>query len=300
MKFSVNYSPALARLVTGGQVKVDVYKCPAWPDLLAEAGQAGPVYVHYALGVGSGAGIPFDSETRAPADLDRIDEIMQMTGTPQVNTHFVPSVKHHPAIPFDSRNPAHIRQVIDAAKRDLEPLIHRFGAERVMVENIINEFGYLTVAVLPEVIHKLLEETGCGFLFDLSHARLAAANLGLDPRAYSNSLPVDRMREMHITGLAVIEGELYDHMVKIGDPYRYAELFAGRQIDHFPMQEEDWDETAWAAQQIHAGKWAEPWVAAFEVGGVGAFWDDISTEEMYLEQLPRLEKLVRGETSPAG
>lgn len=294
VKFSVNYSPALARLVTAGQVQVDVYKCPAWPDLLQEAVQAGPCYVHFALGVGNDWGVPFDSETKGPADLDRIADILAMTGTPQINTHFVASVKHHPSIPFDSRDPAHIRQVIDAAKRDLEPLINRFGAERVMVENIINEFGYLTIAVLPEVIHTLLEETGCGFLFDLSHARLAAANLGLDPRAYASSLPVNRMREMHITGLAVIEGALFDRMVEIGDPYRYAELFHGRKIDHFPMEVDDWDETAWAARQIHEGRWAEPWVAAFEVGGVGAFWDDISTEEMYLSQLPRLEKIVRG------
>ena len=294
MKFSVNYSPALARLVTAGQVQVDVFKCPAWPDLIQEAVQAGPCYVHFALGVGNGWGMPFDSEFKAPADLDRIADILAMTGTPQINTHFVPSVKHHPSIPSDSRDPAHVRKVIDDAKRDLEPLIHRFGAEHVMVENIINEFGWLTVAVLPEVIHTLLEETGCGFLFDQSHARLAAANLGLDPRDYADSLPVNRMREMHITGLATIEGALYDRMIEIGDPYRYAELFAGRQIDHFPMQAVDWDETAWAARQIHTGAWAEPWVAAFEVGGVGAFWDDISTEEMYLAQLPRLEQIVRG------
>ncbi len=292
IEFAVNYTATLAELVRAGQVRVDRFKCPAWPNLLAEARQALPVYIHYPLGIGHGGG-PLDSETRGPADLARLADLRAMTGTPYINTHFVAPDKAYPGIPVDSTRPEHIRRVLDGALRDLEPLIARFGAESVLVENIINERGWLTLSVLPEVIGRLLEETGCGFLFDLSHARLAAANLGLDARAYSAALPVERIREIHVTGLQVLEGPLLELMWEIGDPYGFAESMAGKQIDHLPMSEGDWPELAWMMGEVAAGRWASPWVVAFEYGGVGRFWEEVTDRQVYLDQLPRMGAMVQ-------
>lgn len=294
MEFSVNYSPALAELVREGQLRVDRFKCPAWPDLLEEVGAEWPLYVHFPFTVGAGQGGPVNDEKKQLADLDFFAEILETTGTPQVNTHLIFNSRDYPDIPLDSREPRHAQRLVSAALRDLEPLIRRFGAERVTVENIINEWGWLTLSVLPEVITRVLDETGCGFLFDLSHARLAARNLGIPEREYAAALPVDRIREVHVTGLQRMAGEMYERLMAAGNPGGFATMFAGKEMDHLPMLDADWVELEWMMAQIHSKAWRTPWVTAVEVGGVGGFWEMISTREVYLEQVPRLEQIIRG------
>ena len=65
-RFSVNYSPAAASLASAGRVEVDLFKCPAWPDLVAALNV--PLYVHFALRVGLGISDAIDTRTRQPAD----------------------------------------------------------------------------------------------------------------------------------------------------------------------------------------------------------------------------------------
>lgn len=293
MEFSVNFSPPLAELIAQGRVRIDRFKCPAWPDLLAEASRTLPVYIHFALSVGHGSGMPFDSETRRPADLERIADFLESTGTPLVNTHLIAPERNHPGIPPASREPQHVRRVVDATLRDLEPLLKRFGPERVTLENVVNEYGWLTACVQPEAFRMIVDEAGCGFLFDLSHARLTARNLELPEREYIATLPLDRLREMHVTGLERLEGDLLGMVMKAGDPYNLAASMTGRFIDHVSMLEADWPELAWAMDQIHSGAWATPWVVAFEYGGVGPFWEDLTRAETYLEQLPRMGEIVK-------
>lgn len=301
MQFAVNYSPLLAELVETGQVQVDCFKCPAWPDLVEEVRRLRPVFIHFPLAVGSGQGAPYDDEARAPADLERIADLLEMSISPLVNAHFILDGKNFPDIPPDSRDPRHIDRLLSAASRDLEPLIRRFGAERVMVENLINDWGWLTLGVLPEVIGRLLEETGCGFLYDQAHARLAARSLGLDERAYSSALPVERIREVHFTGLQALDGEIVNRVMAAGDPGGIAGRMAGRVMDHLPMTDDDWPELEWMVAQIRGGTWAEPWVIASEAGGVGGFWELVIDRETYLEQVPRMAKIIAGHgAQPAG
>ncbi len=295
MEFAINYSPLLGEMVQAGDVQVERFKCPAWPDLLEEAMKTRPVYVHFPLEVGGGIGAPFDGEVKAPADLERIAELMEMTGTPYVNTHFVPARKHYPDIPHDSRDPRHIEQVISNTLRDLEPLIERFGAERVLVENVINEWGFLTLAVLPEVIDRLLEKSGCGFLFDHSHARLAARNLGLDERDYSASMPVEKIREVHITGIQCIEGDLFQRIQAAGGANGFPMFEEGQWMDHFPMTDEDWPALEWLAGQIASDGWRTPWVASYEYGGVGGLWGALTDRATYEKEIPRMTGILKGQ-----
>ncbi len=41
-RFALNYSPQAADLLRAGQIEIDLFKCPAWPDLIAEAQAAAP------------------------------------------------------------------------------------------------------------------------------------------------------------------------------------------------------------------------------------------------------------------
>lgn len=298
MKFAANYSPLLAELVRTGQIQLDYFKCPSWPGLVAEASQALPVYVHFPLSVGGGRGAPLDEETGALADLECVADLLESSATPLVNAHFIAPCSQYPAIPPESRDPRHIDQVISSTLRDLEPLLRRFGPERVILENIINQNGWLTLGVLPEVIARLLEESGCGFLLDFSHARLAARNLGLDARAYTDALPVERIREVHVTGVQCMEGALYERLMAAGDPGGFAGRMAGRWMDHLPMLPGDWPEFEWLAGRLSGGangrRWAEPWVLASEVDGVGGFFELVTSRATYLADLPRQRALLFG------
>lgn len=305
MEFAVNYSPILAELVQEGKVCIDRFKCPAWPDLLAEARQVLPVYIHFPLTIGNGTGGPIDDEQKQPADLDRFAELLEQTGTPLVNTHFVPAAANYPGIDISSHSARDIERVLSNTLRDLEPLLKRFGPERVTIENIINEWGWLTMAVMPEVITRLLDESGCGFLFDLSHARLAARSLGLDERTYVSALPVDRIREIHITGLQLMAGDLYDRLMAAGNPGGFAGMMAGKWMDHLPMTDADWPVLEWMMAQLRAGQstgshWKMPWVIASEIGGVGGFWEQISNRAIYLDQVPRMAAIIHGNDNDPG
>ena len=127
--------------------------------------------------------------------------------------------------------------------------------------------------VEPRVIRLVVGETGCGFLLDLSHARIAAHYLGVDPREYVLSLPVEHLRELHVTGVRPVKDRLADHM---------------------DFADEDWTWTAWALDHIRAGRWPTPWTVALEYGGVGEPFKWRSERRVIEEQVPRLYGMVRG------
>lgn len=292
MKFAVNYSPTLGRLAREGRVVLDRFKCPAWPALIREAAATLPVYIHFPLIVGRGLGAPLNSETGQAADLGALEALMDETGTPYMNTHFYPTPASLGGADPDDLSPRARRRVIDAALLDLEPLVNRLGPEKVLVENLMAEPNLMRAAVLPETISELAERAGCGLLFDLSHARITTETMGLDLVEYVRALPVEKMREAHVTGIQVLEGRWVEMMREWNDMLFSFESWLGKRIDHLPMVADDWAALGWLLGEIRAGRMAEPWVLAYECGGVGPFWEKVGEEAMYLEQIPRMREMV--------
>lgn len=260
MKFAVNYSPEAADLLRAGYIRLDRFKCPDWDDLIATAQADTPVYVHFPLIAGQG--------TPGAEYLDRVAQLMALTGTPHVNTHFAPTFRDLP-------DHYTVDDVVAVALRDLAPLVEGFGADNVMVENIPyperRRDKPLEIA-LPEVITRVIEESGARLLLDLGHARRAAEHLALDPRRYIDALPTHRLKELHITGLGY-------------DP-------DGHRTDHLPMREDDWELFAWALDHIRARRWGEPWIVSCEYGGVGEVFRWRSDRVVLAEQLPRMAEMV--------
>ncbi|WP_288942182.1 DUF692 domain-containing protein [uncultured Roseovarius sp.] len=52
----------------------------------------------------------------------------------------------------------------------------------------------------PEFLSEIACRTGCGLLLDVNNVFVSATNLGLDPRAYIDAFPVDRVGEIHLGG----------------------------------------------------------------------------------------------------
>jgi uncharacterized protein (UPF0276 family) len=302
MKFGLNYSHTARRLLDAGEIAPDVFKCPAWPDLLAQLQGRYPHYVHFPLGVGAGRGIVLDGETKAPVQWERVERLLAMTGTPYLNLHLL-SPAELEGIDTGHVDPLDADQALEALIRDVEGVVERFGRDRVIVENAFN-LGPdpLHAAFYPEVIRGVVEATGCGFLFDLSHARLAALRLEMDYREYIARLPMHAVREIHITGIQVVDATWLARAQASGMTLAMIESYIGPggawlpqgMTDHLPLSEEDWPVMAWAAGQIRSGAWAEPWVVTLECGGVGLFWEATFTEEEMRAQVPRLQRIFQG------
>jgi uncharacterized protein (UPF0276 family) len=266
MDFSINYSTQAAALLTEGRIQIDRFKCPDWPDLIAEASRYCPVAVHFELKAGSGV--------LTDTSWKRVDLLLSETATPYVNLHLDPVLKDFPGFPVDTPEKNQFEQVVKRLIEDVQAVVSYFGAERVIAENVPyrGEAGrVLRPGVEPAVIRQVLDETGCGLLLDISHARIAAHHLGLDEQEYMAQLPVDRLRELHFTGLHNLNGRLQDHLEAL---------------------QEDWPILDWVMERIRTGEWARPWMLAFEYGGVGDKFAWRSDQQIMAAQIPILYSKV--------
>lgn len=293
MQLALNISATAQRLLEQGRIDFDLFKYPAWPDLLRQASKRRPGYVHFPLNVGSGNSV-IDTELNRPPDWRQIQDLLEQTHTPHVNLHLAPRAANCPQLDASSLDPANIATVTDNLVHGVSAVVQRFTSERVIVEGVYDHQGYyLRPALLPQVIARVVEETGCGFLLDVSHSRLAARTLGMDPYAYLSQLPTSAIREIHITGIQCFDHQWIERVQQTGADLSKLARFANALMDHLPMTEEDWTFCAWALDQVHQGKWREPWVVTFEYGGIGSWWGAITDEQVLLDQVPRLRQLVR-------
>ncbi|MCB0225201.1 MAG: DUF692 family protein [Anaerolineae bacterium] len=294
INFAVNYSKELAELVRAGQVNIDYFKCPAWPELVADAQEICQVYVHFPLIVGSGRGTPMNSETKEPVDWAIVETLMSQTDTRYVNLHLSQKNKEMPTIPADTTDPAHIEMLTELMITDVQAVVDRFGRERVIIENVPGrQGGALRPFILPQVIRRVVEATGCGLLFDASHARISAEFLGMDVYDYIELLPIEHTREIHITGLQIIDEAWTSVLRTAGYPEAKIRDLAGTPLDHLPLIDEDWAFCKWLVQRIRSGEYGDPWLATLEYGGVGRRWAVMTDQSVLREQAPRLHDLIK-------
>ena len=283
MQLAVNYSAALAALVEDGSVQIDLFKAPAWPELVAQAAALRPVTVHFPLSIGHGLGRPLDTERRTPIDWARVDGLLEETATRYVNVHFSPY----------ARAGESGEALLERAAADLAAVVERYGAAQVVIEN--EPGGWQPGAapgIEPALITRLVEESGCGLLLDISHARLAAGRLGLDERAYLQALPLTRVRELHVTGIQVFDAAMQQEALAAGIDPDFVDRVAGQRIDHLAFTPADWTFLAWALPPMGRGTWGTPWVVAFEYGGVGLPWEAIGQAPVLRRQVPQLGALL--------
>jgi uncharacterized protein (UPF0276 family) len=292
-QLGVHYSPQIVELLNNGEVEVEYFKCPEWPDVIAQAQRIRPVYVHFGLGVGTGIGDASmgdmgQSGSRS-ADWNFIEGLLKDTATPYLNLHLVPMSQDYPHIPLNSDDPAHIERITAALIRDVEGVVRRFGADKVIVENIpANDTRILRIAMRPEVIQTVVQTTSCGFLLDIAHAQLTVPYFDTDLKTYLEALPVDRLREIHVSGVQMLEGEWLAGLEGVlGSESPFIQQYAHGLMDHLPMTEADWQALTWVIGRIQSGEWNTPWMAGFEYSGVGLF-GAITRIDVLREQIPRL------------
>lgn len=271
MQFAINYSPQAADLLQGGAVTIDRFKCSDdWPQLIPLARAHRPIYIHF-----NHAAAP---EQMRALDVDAVNALCEETGTPYVNLHLVQWRDAFAGMPNTTTDPADRAAIHAYMLEGVQIAVELFGADRVIVENV-PYYGPRNSTKRPcvelDIINAIVEATGVGFLLDVSHARLAAQHMGMDPYEYLAQLPGDRLRELHITGIGhKPNGDICDHM---------------------PLTSADWPFVAWVLDRIQSGVWSEPWIMAFEYGGLGPIFEWRSEADVIAAQVPRLVALAHAE-----
>lgn len=295
MKLAIHYTPQCVELLRQGEVEIDYFKCPAWPEVIQEARQVRPAYVHFPLRVGRGIKTAVDTGTKQPVEWKKIEQLLEQSDTPYINLHLNILMDDYPEFPQDTiQNDL----VMENALSDIETVAARYGHERVIIENDHASGGaYLPITYQADFIRQIVEVSRCGFLLDLAHARLAASYLNLNIRDYIQALPTQVLREIHVSGVQMIsDAWVSDVQAKLQNTDvspQIVEGFRGRLLDHQPMTDEDWLLLDWALGQIRTGNWATPWIVGCEYSGVGPLWQAVTDASVLKQQVPLLWQRVR-------
>ena len=255
IKFAVNFSEESKNLTRDKLINPDLLKCPDWPDLVIEALKINPVYVHFDIKLGS--------KKFSKVDWDQVKTLLTLTQTRYVNAH----------LSFPKTNDLGFYK--DSVNQQLSFLIQEFGNENIIIENAPfgkNKQSYQYPASDPEFIGELIKAHQCGFLLDISHAIRTAIKLNFPPIGFIQSFPLSYIKEIHMTGFKTIDGE---------------------KMDHYPMQDEDWQIFIMILNIIKKRNNLPPEIIAFEYGGYGPLFDYRSEKESILSQVPKFKKIIQ-------
>jgi uncharacterized protein (UPF0276 family) len=258
MQFAVNYSLPLEKLLLTGKVEVDLLKCPDWQGVIHAARRLRPVYVHFEIAVGNGQ-VP-------TLDYDVLRAMFTQTHTPHLNCHLIGNSTLDPG----SRNDQ-LKQIREWVE-ELTFIRNNLPDVPLVAENLPItplEKGS-RIGADPDLIRETLLATETDLLFDLSHARISCGAMEYKLTDYVSQLPMQHLRELHLTGLR-----------------RYHGLIT----DHFELSDSDWQAADWAQQQILSGEWRQPEIVALEYGGVGDVFGWRTQPDALLAQVPRLQAM---------
>ena len=142
-------------------------------------------------------------------DKEKQKEYFEKSNTPYISMHI--NAMQEP-IPNEE-------EALMVIKENVNRLRKEFGRE-IILENVPafrNREEYNFYAN-PDFISKVIEETKCGFLFDIGHARAAAEVLDISFENYVERLPMDKLIEIHLAGcMKKIDGDLAPNHSKMNE-----------------------------------------------------------------------------------
>jgi uncharacterized protein len=163
-----------------------------------------------------GVGLYLGSADRPSADyLRRLKELLRRTRAPWVSDHLcwgsVDGTVSHDLLPlpYTMDTARHFASRIREAQDFLEvPFV---------VENLSSyvEFKESTMSEW-EFVSEVAEQADCGLLLDVNNVYVSALNHGFDPLTYIESVPHERVAQMHIAGHSRYERmaiDTHDHPV---------------------------------------------------------------------------------------
>ena len=184
------------------EVHAENYMAPGGPALraLERIRESYPVAVH-AVGLSLGSSDPLDARhlRRLRALVDRIQPVL-------VSDHLSWStlggvyVNHLLPLPCTDET---LRLLCD----HVEQAQHALG-RRILVENPSSYLRFQESPIPePAFLAEVARRTGCGLLCDVNNIYVTSVNLGLDPIAYVDALPIGAIEEFHLAGHSVNDAD---------------------------------------------------------------------------------------------
>lgn len=143
-----------------------------------------------------------EHQARLAALLDRLDppwfsDHLCFTGSDHANAHdLLP-------LPYTEDVLEHVVERIRGVKA-------RFG-RLFAVENVSSYLTYRASRMTEwQFVAEVLERADCGMLLDVNNVFVSSVNHGFDPTTYIDSLPLDRVVQIHLAGHSVMDGYRLD------------------------------------------------------------------------------------------
>ncbi len=87
----------------------------------------------------------------------------------------------------------------------------------ILLENLpslpLEKYNY---AADPGLIAQIVDHTGTEMVLDIAHARIAACYQNTEVKSYLSDLPLDHVKQIHVSGVGIKDGMLYDGHKTLG------------------------------------------------------------------------------------
>lgn len=152
---------------------------------------------------------------------------------------------------------------------DLLPMPYTFEAARITARNIREASDFLEIPVVVEnvssyaefhasemteweFLNEVVERADCGILLDVNNIYVSSRNHNFDPKEYVDSVPAERVAQIHIAGHSKFEKyilDTHDHPV-ISPVWKLYERAIGRAGRTATLLE--WDDHIPSFNEVHA------------------------------------------------
>jgi uncharacterized protein len=182
--------------------------------------------------------------------LRKLKNLVKRTGTPWVSDHLcwgsVDGTYTHDLLPMP--------YTFEAAKLTAAKIkeVRDFLEVPVAVENV-SSYAEFHVSEMTEweFLAEVVERADCGILLDVNNIYVSSRNHDFDPLAYINSVPAERVAQIHIAGHSKFEKyilDTHDHPV-IGPVWRLYEKAIQRAGHTATLLE--WDDSIPSFREVH-------------------------------------------------
>ena len=176
------------------EVHTENYMVAGGPRLaqLRQIREAFPVSFH---GVGASLGGPAPPEPRHLAAARRlVDEFDPVLVSEHAVWSSANGVWFADLLPLPRTGDA-LRRLVEGVDRYQEAI-----GRRILIENPTNYLPFVSEMDEPDFLTEVAVRTGCGLLLDVNNVYLSARNCGIDPEQYIETLPANRIEEIHVAG----------------------------------------------------------------------------------------------------
>jgi uncharacterized protein (UPF0276 family) len=199
-----------------------------------------------------GVSMYFGSAERLSREhLRRLKGLVRRTGTPWLSDHLcwgsVDGTYTHDLLPMP--------YTFEAAKITAEKIrqAQDFLEVPIAVENVSSYAEYhISEMTEWEFLNEVVEQADCGILLDVNNIYVSSQNHSFDPNTYVNSVPAERVAQIHIAGHSKFERYILDtHDHPVLDPVW--ELYA-RAIERCGPTATllEWDDSIPSFDEVHA------------------------------------------------